>query len=153
MRLYPERSGDRATPRFDPRIVHVGSVGYLRILLVDNELPVLDSMKVVLELDGHRVSGANGGQAGIDMFIAALSGAEPFDAVITDLAMPGVDGRQLAHAVKSISPTTAVILLTGWGAQSQDPAGVDCVLGKPPRLNELRAALAKGTTAAGRAKG
>ena len=129
-----------------PRIVCVGSIGYLRILIVDNELPVLDSMKTVIELDGHDVSGANGGQVGIDMFIAALSGGEPFDAVITDLSMPGVDGRQLAHAVKSISPTTFVILLTGWGAQAQDPAGVDCVLGKPPRLNELRAALAKGRT-------
>jgi len=124
----------------------------LRILVVDNDLPVLSSMRAVLELDGHDVSGANGGQAGIDMFSAALS-ADPFDAVITDLSMPGVDGRQLAHAVKSISPTTLVILLTGWGAQAQDPAGVDCVLGKPLRLNELRAALTKGQTAVGTAKG
>lgn len=125
----------------------------MRILVVDNELSVLNSMRTVLEFDGHAVSGASGGQAGIDMFIAALSGAEPFDAVITDLSMPGVDGRQLAHAVKSISPTTPVILLTGWGAQVQDPAGVDCVIGKPPRLQELRAALAKGQAAVGRARG
>ena len=130
-----------------------GASAALRILVVDNDLPVLDSMRTVLESDGHEVSGADGGQRGLDMFKAALSGAEPFAAVITDLSMPGIDGRQLAHAVKSISPTTLVILLTGWGAQSQDPAGVDCVLGKPPRLNELRAALATGRTAVGTAKG
>ena len=119
----------------------------MRILVVDNELPVLDSMKTVLELEGHAVAAATSGQAGIDMFVAALAGPEPFDAVLTDLSMPGVDGRQVAHAVKSISPATPVILLTGWGAQSQDPSGVDHVLSKPPRLQELRAALAKSATA------
>ena len=125
----------------------------MRILVIDNELPVLDSMKTVLELEGHAVAGATGGQAGIDMFVAAVSGPEPFDAVLTDLSMPGVDGRQVAHAVKSISPTTPVILLTGWGAQSQDPSGVDHVLSKPPRLQELRAVLPKGATTGRKAKG
>ena len=110
-------------------------------------------MKTVLELEGHAVAAATGGQAGIDMFVAALSGPEPFDAVLTDLSMPGVDGRQVAHAVKSISPTTPVILLTGWGAQSQDPTGVDHVLSKPPRLQELRTALSKGATTGRKAKG
>ena len=125
----------------------------MRILVIDNELPVLDSMKTVLELEGHTVAGATSGQAGIDMFVAALSGSEPFDAVLTDLSMPGVDGRQVAHAVKSISPATPVILLTGWGAQTQDPSGVDHVLSKPPRLQELRAVLSKGRASLGRAEG
>ena len=50
-------------------------------------------------------------------------------------------------AIKSISPTTPVILLTGWGqrliAANDTPAHVDKVLSKPPRLQELRAALAE----------
>jgi ActR/RegA family two-component response regulator len=48
--------------------------------------------------------------------------------------------------VKAVDPSVAVILLTGWGArlaaEGDVPAGVDRVLGKPPRLADLRATLA-----------
>jgi CheY-like chemotaxis protein len=64
--------------------------------------------------------------------------------------MPSIDGRQVAAAVKAISPSTPVILLTGWGQRLVDdgevPAHVDRVLNKPPRLRELRAALRELTT-------
>jgi len=60
--------------------------------------------------------------------------------------MPYVDGRKVASAVKSASPATPVILLTGWGqrlvAEGDVPSHVDRVLNKPPRLHELREALA-----------
>jgi CheY-like chemotaxis protein len=117
----------------------------LRILVVDNDPLVLNSLRTVLEFEGHSVAGANGGQAGLDLFSAALSGAEPFSLVITDLSMPGMDGLQLASAVKERSPTTPVILVTGWGAKSgaSIPADIDYVLGKPARIQELRAALRK----------
>jgi CheY-like chemotaxis protein len=61
--------------------------------------------------------------------------------------MPNVDGRKVAAAIKSAAPTTPVILLTGWGqrikAENDLPEHVDRVLGKPPKLTELRAALAE----------
>jgi CheY-like chemotaxis protein len=61
--------------------------------------------------------------------------------------MPYVDGRQVAAAVKASSPSTPVILLTGWGQrlteEGEPPAGVDLVLRKPPKLQELRQAFAK----------
>ena len=67
--------------------------------------------------------------------------------MITDLGMPYVDGRKVASAVKMICATTPVILLTGWGqrliAANDTPPHVDKVLSKPPRLHELRAALAE----------
>ncbi len=67
--------------------------------------------------------------------------------VITDLGMPYVDGRQVAAAVKELSPATPVILLTGWGqrlmADGDVPAHVDRVLSKPPKLSELRPVLAE----------
>jgi DNA-binding response OmpR family regulator len=123
----------------------------LRILVVDNDPMVLDSMRAVLEADGHTVAVANGGQAGLETFKAALSGAAPFSVVITDLSMPGMDGYQLAHAVKDLSRATSVILLTGWG--NKMPAGtgqpVDIALPKPLRLRELRAALIQCRTEAG----
>ena len=65
----------------------------------------------------------------------------------TDLGMPYVDGRQVAAAVKAASAATPVILLTGWGrrmlAEHEIPPHVDRLLSKPPRLSELRAALAE----------
>jgi CheY-like chemotaxis protein len=61
--------------------------------------------------------------------------------------MPHVDGRKVASSIKGTSPTTPVVLLTGWGqrliATNDAPAHVDKVLAKPPRLHELRAAFAE----------
>jgi signal transduction histidine kinase len=116
-----------------------------RILLVDDDPFVLDSMQLVLSLDGHDIVTAEGGQAGIDRFREAQSLGQPFDFVITDLGMPYVDGRQVARAVKGMSRSTQVVLLTGWGrrmnAAGEMPECVDHLLGKPPKLEELRATL------------
>jgi CheY-like chemotaxis protein len=99
-----------------------------------------------LELDGHAVTTANSGQAAIDAFRAARDGSESFAVVITDLGMPYMDGRMVASAVKEISASTPVVLLTGWGqrlmAEGDMPAHVDRVLSKPPKLRDLREALA-----------
>ena len=117
----------------------------LRILVVDDDPMVLKSLRDILEIDGHDVVSADGGQAGIDCFRAAYERHEQFAVVITDLGMPHVDGRKVASAVRQCSPATPIIMLTGWGqrlaADSDYPEHVDCVLGKPPRLKELRRAL------------
>jgi CheY-like chemotaxis protein len=118
----------------------------LRILLVDDDPILLQAMYETLTKDGHLVSIAEGGQAGIDAFHAAQQRAVSFDAVITDLGMPYVDGRKVAAAVRAVAPDIRVILLTGWGqrllAENDIPPNVDQVLAKPPKLRELRAALA-----------
>ncbi len=123
----------------------------LRILLVDDDPLLIVSVKEVLEADGHRVVAADGGQNGIETFHAALAGGDPFSLVITDLGMPYVDGRKVAAAVKARSEDTPVILLTGWGrrllAENEIPPHVDRVLSKPPKLAELRSALAELSTA------
>jgi signal transduction histidine kinase/CheY-like chemotaxis protein len=119
----------------------------LRILIVDDDPLLIKSLNDILEADGHVVSVANGGQAGIDAFSVAVRSAERFSVVITDLGMPYVDGRKVASAVKGLSPHTPVIMLTGWGqrllAEDDVPPHVDRLLSKPPRLHELRAALAE----------
>ena len=77
----------------------------------------------------------------------ARAGGAGFDAVVTDLGMPGVDGRALARAVKLASPSTPVVLLSGWGEGLQAGArrqpDIDLVLAKPPNLRELREVLAR----------
>jgi PAS domain S-box-containing protein len=123
------------------------ALGSLRILIVDDDPLIIESLRATLESDGHRVTAAEGGQAGIDAFAGAQQRGERYSIVITDLGMPYVDGRRVAAAVKAASPATPVILLTGWGQRLVDekdvPAHVDRVLNKPPRLRELRSALAE----------
>jgi signal transduction histidine kinase/ActR/RegA family two-component response regulator/HAMP domain-containing protein len=119
----------------------------MRILIVDDDPLIIESLRETLRGDAHRVTAAEGGQAGIDAFEAARANGEAFELVITDLGMPYVDGRRVAAAIKAASPATPVVLLTGWGqrlvAENQVPPHVDRVLNKPPRLKELRAALAE----------
>lgn len=117
----------------------------LRILVVDDDPLLLNSLRDSLEIDGHVVVTANGGQAGIDLFRQSQASSEPFAIVITDLGMPRVDGRKVAESVKASSPSTPVFLLTGWGerllAEEGVPPHVDRMLSKPPKLHELREAL------------
>jgi signal transduction histidine kinase/ActR/RegA family two-component response regulator len=119
----------------------------LRILLVDDDPVLIKSLQDTLQEDGHSIAAAPGGQAGINLFAEGLKSASPFDVVITDLGMPHVDGRRVAASIKSLSATTPIILLTGWGerliAAGEIPEYVDRVLSKPPRLMQLRAALAE----------
>jgi CheY-like chemotaxis protein len=118
----------------------------LRLLLIDDDAQILRSLRETLALDGHEVVTADDGRAGIQAFRDAAA-ERPFAAVITDLGMPRIDGRAVARAIKETSPATPVILLTGWGrrpdAGSEQLPHIDCVLGKPPKLRELRAALAQ----------
>jgi len=119
----------------------------LHILLVDDDPVLLKSLSDALEADGHTIVTANGGRDGIDTFREMHEKQKSFSVVVTDLGMPYVDGRQVANAVKTMSPGSPVILLTGWGqrlqAEGDLPAHVDLVLSKPPRLRELREALAR----------
>jgi CheY-like chemotaxis protein len=138
-------------PREDPRAQRPSySVRSLRVLLIDDDPSLIEALRSSLTDEGHKVSAARGGQAGIDTFRAARGTGLPFDIVITDLSMPDVDGRQVVASLRAVSPGTPIILLTGWRHQLKDGAErslqVDRLLGKPPRIRELRAALAELTS-------
>jgi CheY-like chemotaxis protein len=142
--IFPSGDGKTASGAAQPLTRPTRS---LRVLVVDDDPIVIQSIRAVLESDGHRVTTSDGGQAGIDEFIAAQQRGEPFEAVITDLGMPYVDGRRVAASVKQGSPRTPVILLTGWGvrlmADDENPVHVDRILCKPAKLAELRRVLAE----------
>jgi PAS domain S-box-containing protein len=125
----------------------VSVVPPLRILVVDDDPLVLRSLRDALQADGHDVTTADGGQAGIDAFLAARAQGTAFPVVVTDLGMPHVDGRKVSSAIKSAAPETIVLLLTGWGqrlvSDGDIPPHVDHVLSKPPKLRELRQAFAR----------
>jgi CheY-like chemotaxis protein len=117
----------------------------LRLLLIDDDPVLLKALEATLAVDGHITKVAPGGEPGIEEFKRSLT-TQRFDAVITDLGMPKVDGRQVAARVKELSRDTPVIMLTGWGrrliAEHDSPDHVDLILSKPPMLNDLRSALA-----------
>jgi CheY-like chemotaxis protein/anti-sigma regulatory factor (Ser/Thr protein kinase) len=127
--------GERAVPPPRPA----------RLLVVDDDPLLRESLADTLGDDGHTVVIAPGGAAGVDAFCAALGSDAPFDAVFTDLGMPGMDGREVARRLKAAAPGTPVILLTGWGPTAGEAspgiAEVDRVMSKPPRRHDLRAAL------------
>jgi signal transduction histidine kinase/ActR/RegA family two-component response regulator len=118
----------------------------LPLLVIDDDPILLQTLRNILENDGHSVTVATGGEEGIKAFHEAMQNGRAIAAVITDLGMPNVDGRKVAAAIKAESPNTPIMLLTGWGQRLIDddeaPAHVDRVLSKPPKLRDLRQALA-----------
>lgn len=117
----------------------------LRILVIDDDPLIIQSISDTLEAEGHKVVSATGGEAGLNRLKTSLGSELKFDVVITDLGMPHLDGRQVATAVKTLTPDTPVILLTGWGqrimSEGDVPPHVDLVVSKPPKLRDLREAL------------
>lgn len=125
-----------------------GSKGALRILCIDDEPRVRELLAECLPAYRHTVELAINGQQGIDMFRAAVRNGRPFQTVVTDLGMAGIDGHQVARVVKEESPGTPVVMITGWGFMIKEEAeaipNVDAVVGKPPniaQLNELLVSL------------
>jgi DNA-binding response OmpR family regulator len=120
----------------------------MRVLLVDDDPLILDSIAEVLNFDGHDVAVASNGRAALDCFSAALETAAPFEVVVTDLGMPQINGIQVANEIRALSRTVRIILLTGWGERAREdrefPETVDHLLAKPVRIHELRAALEGG---------
>jgi CheY-like chemotaxis protein len=141
--IFPAFADDTSPAR--PHLTAHLNLRKLRILVIDDDPILIRSLLEVLEADGHAVDAAIGGEEGIAAFGAARDTPRAFEVVITDLGMPRVDGRKVAAAIKQASPSTPIILLTGWGQRLLDeaaiPENIDRVLSKPPRLNLLRAAL------------
>ena len=83
------------------------------------------------------------------MFRAATLKNQPYEAVVTDMRMPDIDGRQVARTIKAESPNTLIIMLTGWGSIIRDEGnptpGVDVVVNKPPHMQELNELLLRMT--------
>jgi two-component system response regulator PilR (NtrC family) len=78
-----------------------------RVLIVDDEKSMRDLLSITLEKAGYEVAAADGGEAAIEAIRK-----ESFDAIITDLRMPKVDGLQVLRAARDLSPDTAVIVVT-----------------------------------------
>ena len=121
--------------------------GDARVLFVDDEPMIVDVTQRALSLLGYRVNGQTDPRQALRVF-EADPGA--FDVVVTDLTMPGMNGRQLTARLKELRPGMPVILCTGFNEGYEDLADQDKddgFLQKPASLAELtqaiRRALAK----------
>jgi CheY-like chemotaxis protein len=108
-----------------------------RILVVDDEPFVCESIRMLLAHDGHEVETAQGGEEALAKYDPAR-----FDLIFTDFSMPGMKGDQLATAIKEKKPARPVVMLTAFPPPIV-PAAVDLVVTKPFLLQTLRDALQK----------
>jgi CheY-like chemotaxis protein len=124
----------------------------LHILCIDDDPQVRELLNDCLTHLGHRVMVASGGKDGLEVFRIARLKNQPYEVVITDVGMPDIDGRIVARTIKAGSPSTPVIILTGWGATVRGDAAiastVDAVVSKPPHMQELNDLLLQMATLA-----
>jgi CheY-like chemotaxis protein len=111
-----------------------------RILVVDDDPLVADSIRRMLQFDGHKVELAADAEEAL-----ALFSQQNFDLTLVDYEMPKMKGDQLAAAIKAIRPSQPIVMFTGYAeavrATIGSLSGVDVILGKPFDLDELRRTL------------
>ncbi len=115
----------------------------LRILVVDDNADAAESLAALLELRGHSTRTARGGQQGYALACEFLP-----QLAFVDIGMPGMNGHEVARAVRATDSLAGVLLvaLTGWGAREDVAqsarAGFDLHLTKPIDAGALDAVLA-----------
>jgi signal transduction histidine kinase/CheY-like chemotaxis protein len=138
---FPVEIVSRAEPPRPARVAKA-SGGPARCLVVDDDPHVRQLISDILTNAGHVVVMAVDGADGVEKFKTDTS----FEVVVTDLAMPKLNGLQLARHCKTLRPAVPVVMLTGWGMLLTEDElsehGVDEVLSKPVRMDQVLGALA-----------
>jgi len=109
-----------------------------RILLVDDERHVRESIRLLLAMDEHTVVEANNGVEALSLFNQSR-----FDLVLADFQIPFMKGNELAAKIKQQAPRQPILMITGYGKRPGPDNPVDAVLHKPFDLNQLRHAMAR----------
>jgi CheY-like chemotaxis protein len=119
-----------------------GTARPLRVLVVDDEAVPRDVVTKYLSANGHEVVAVTAGPEALENFRRSA-----FDLVITDHAMPQMNGTQLAELIKAERPGQPVLMLTGFSDRNLSPdtipPNVDLMLPKPTSQQELRNAITK----------
>src|SRR5881227_3458088 len=113
----------------------------MRILVVDDERPVRDSLRRALELEGYQIELAADGR---EALYRLETESQP-DAIVLDVLMPGVDGLEVARTIRRSGSRVPILMLTA-RTQVEDrveglDAGADDYVTKPFALEELLARL------------
>ena len=112
----------------------------MHILVVDDETAVRDSLRRALELERYTVDLMEDGQAALEFLAEAT-----VDAIILDVAMPRIDGLEVARRLRVAGDATPILMLTARDGVDDRVAGLDAgaddYLVKPFALRELHARL------------
>lgn len=108
-----------------------------RILLVDDQPGILQTLRIILDADGYEVETARSGREA-----CAILNQECFDLAVTDFDMPEMKGDELARQIKERWPETPVVMLSGSAellrASGRELPGVDALISKSFELTEFR---------------
>jgi DNA-binding NtrC family response regulator len=114
----------------------------IRILVLDDEPIVCKRLQPALEKKGYEVETFIRSEEALRRFVE-----HPFEIVITDLKMKGIDGMQFLSEVKKIAPDTKVIVITGFAtmetAKESFRQGVFDFLAKPFKIGEILEGIQK----------
>ena len=112
-----------------------------RILVVDDDAGNRETLTELLGLSGHDVVAA---ESGHDALAALERSPQPFDVALVDLAMPDMDGIELARQLRTREPALRIALVTGWEPGAVDgraePGLIDALFRKPidlPAINRF----------------
>ncbi|MGD2279244.1 MAG: response regulator [Candidatus Omnitrophota bacterium] len=104
-----------------------------KILIIDDEPEIVSILGEFLRKKNFEVIECEGGRQGIDK----INSGEPFDLLLLDIKMPGVDGPGILEELRKQGRKVPVILITGTVRDYSKKLGVDVILRKPVDLNEL----------------
>ena len=91
-----------------------------RILIIDDEPVIRDLLFDVLSRKGYEVDTASDGAMGLEK-----AAASQYDVVFTDIRMPGMNGVEVYKRLRTISPTSKVIVMTGYGLEEMIQEALD----------------------------
>ncbi len=110
-----------------------------RILIVDDEEILREAIGMIVESEGYQATCAQNGSEALE-----IVRRQPFDLVITDMKMPGLDGMEVLREVKLLAPNIKVIIITGFAAEDPSTAiraGADDFIYKVFNRTQLLAAI------------
>ena len=117
----------------------------MRILVLDDNEDVRESMRLLLESSGHDAVSSADAQHALE-----LQNRQPVDLLITDIFMPGVDGLETIVAFRSRWPGLKIVAISGGGVRAKrdylgvaGEIGADVVMRKPVDADELLATVRK----------
>jgi CheY-like chemotaxis protein len=107
-----------------------------RILVVDDDAAISATFESILVGEGYEVKTATDGVAAID-----IARREPFDVILLDLVMPGIDGLVALRRLREVAPRARIIILSAYIEPDREAEafrlGAEAVLSKPPDLSKL----------------
>jgi signal transduction histidine kinase len=134
-------AGDVQRPRSAPTLTVVPTAS-VSVLLVDDDPMVLAGTSAMLEELGHRVVTAASAAPALEI----VRSDAPIDLVITDHAMPGMTGTELAKHIRDIRPALPIILATGYAEVPGNLVATIPRLDKPYRIDKLASMIAAATS-------